>query len=134
MRIRWENQNQSKLHNTLLTRKYIATGHPSPVNQVREEKGLQQTQLELILSYLVFCYDDPVDGGCRNITINEWFFNRNFSRCDVFTCGEHVNKFLNNEECMGQCTGLNLVFQQSYTLRHVTSKLTIISNKIICIL
>lgn len=56
--------------------------------------------------------DEPESGSCRNVT-NMWFFNWNYTRCDVFTwsCGDHGNKFATNEECLETCTGRNLQFQ-----------------------
>lgn len=64
--------------------------------------------------HLEFCTEDPESGSCRNIT-NMWFFNRNHTRCDVFTwsCGEHGNKFPTNDECIETCTGRTLQFQSN---------------------
>lgn len=49
------------------------------------------------------------------MTINKWFYNEEFDRCDVFTwtCGEHGNKFSTHEECMVTCTGTQLEFQHN---------------------
>lgn len=72
--------------------------------------------MEFILFFLCFviefCFEDPESGGCRNVT-NMWFFNRNFSRCDVFTwsCGEHDNKFTSSEECYQTCTGVTNLYK-----------------------
>lgn len=57
----------------------------------------------------VYCLEDPEIGSCRNFT-NKWFYNRNNSRCDVFTwsCGDHGNKFPTNAECLQTCTGITL--------------------------
>lgn len=57
--------------------------------------------------FSVFCSEDPEIGSCRNFT-NMWFYNRNNSRCEVFTwsCSDHGNKFTTNAECLQVCTGL----------------------------
>lgn len=63
-----------------------------------------------LLSLPDFCWDDPIDGGCRNANAtNMYFFNRNHTRCDVFTwtCGRHRNRFETDEHCMQTCTGLS---------------------------
>lgn len=47
-------------------------------------------------------------GGCRRANAtNMFFFNRNATRCDVFTytCGRHRNRFETEESCMTTCTG-----------------------------
>lgn len=56
-----------------------------------------------------FCWKDPVAGPCRNST-NKWFFNRNESRCEVFTwtCGNNPNRFDQYEECIETCTGYSM--------------------------
>lgn len=59
-----------------------------------------------------FCYEDPEIGSCRNAS-NMWFFNRNHSRCDVFTwsCGDHGNRFATNDQCSETCTGITSDFR-----------------------
>lgn len=54
------------------------------------------------------CDEDPVRGECRDNYRNQYFYNRNASRCDVFTwsCGRHGNRFENVEDCMTECTGI----------------------------
>lgn len=63
---------------------------------------------------------DPVFGGCRNAT-NKWFYNRNETRCEVFTwtCGPERNKFDTFEDCTETCTGFSMDWHRKNLNRHM---------------
>uniref|UniRef100_A0A6G5A557 Putative kunitz n=1 Tax=Rhipicephalus microplus TaxID=6941 RepID=A0A6G5A557_RHIMP len=55
------------------------------------------------------CSQEPVKGNCR-AHLQRWYYNSSSGNCSVFYyggCGGNENRFLNCQECMGNCSFAN---------------------------